>query len=70
MTSIVVDFIDHPIVTLTDAIPIIVPRELFRAVRPRVGSQRSNLANDTAAVGLGPYPLKLLPRRGLDRELI
>lgn len=70
LASVVVNFIDHPIAPLPDAVPIIVPRQFLRTMRSGIRYQRGNLGNDARAIGFGSYRLKLLTRRGLDCELI
>ena len=70
MTSPVINLIDDPIAPLTDAIAIIVARQLLRAMRTRVCCQSRDLRNDASSVGLGPYRLKFFASRGLDRKLI
>src|SRR5690606_7639524 len=70
LTRVVVNFIDHPIVALTNAVPIVIARKLLRTPWPGVLSQSGNLGYDARAILFGADTLKLFARRGLDRELI
>src|SRR5690606_8227679 len=65
-----VNLIDHPIVTLTDSVPVVIARECFRTPRPGVVGQCRNLRYDARTILLGTDSFKLFACRGRDRELI
>ena len=50
--------------------PIIITSELIGTMRPGICSQSLNLCDDTLAIGLGTYGLKLLPSGRLYRNTI
>jgi hypothetical protein len=70
VTRVIVDLIDHPIVALTKAVPIVIARELLRPPWPGVIGQSGNLGYDARAILFRSYSLKFFARRGLDRKLI
>jgi len=69
-TGSIVDQIDDPEVALADPISIFIARQLRRTARTGFCGQRLNLRNDTQAIGLGAYGLKLLPSGRLDEKAI
>ena len=70
LAMFVIDKIDDPVPPLSYPVTVVVPGELFGALRPGVPGEGLNPLNDTQAIGLGTCCIELLRSGALDQEPI